>query len=138
MQYVQCCARMICCFIWWARGICWSTRGLHTVMVNSGTQCEKVVIKVAHGVRAGRAQSKHSANGPIYVLEDSNETMQALGWACWLSIVDGALNPVPLCDLHKSMLKDVTKWGKIKMATCLLLVCIMGINQPRKEWMWWK
>ena len=38
-------------------------------------------------------------NGPIYVLEDSDETMQAREWASYLSIVDGALNHVPLLDL---------------------------------------
>ena len=43
-----------------ARGGCWSTRGLHLVMVNSGTQFGKVIIKVARKVRAGHAQCKHS------------------------------------------------------------------------------
>ena len=45
--------------------------------------------------------------GPIYVPEDSDETMQAPEWASYLSIVDGALNPVPLCDLDQPMLKEV-------------------------------
>ena len=31
-------------------------------------------------------------NGPIYVLEDSNETLPAPEWPSCLSIFDGALN----------------------------------------------
>ena len=57
-----------------ARGSCWSTRGLHTVMVNSGTQFGKVIIKVAHRVRAGCAQSKHSpkdSHSSVWPLEQS-------------------------------------------------------------------
>ena len=33
--------------------------------------------------------------------------MQAPAWANFLSIVDGCLNPVPLCDLHQVLLKEV-------------------------------
>ena len=33
--------------------------------------------------------------------------MQAPEWASFLSIVDGSLNPVPLCDLHQVLLKEV-------------------------------
>ena len=33
--------------------------------------------------------------------------MQAPEWASYLSIVDGALNLVPLCDLDQPMLKEV-------------------------------
>ena len=33
--------------------------------------------------------------------------MQAPEWASYLSIVDGALNPMHLCDLDQSMLKEV-------------------------------
>ena len=33
--------------------------------------------------------------------------MQAPKWASYLSIVDRALNPLPLCDLDQPMLKDV-------------------------------
>ena len=46
-------------------------------------------------------------NGPIYVPEDSDETMHAPEWPSHLSIVDGALNPVPLCDLDQPVLKEV-------------------------------
>ena len=46
-------------------------------------------------------------NGPIYVPQDSYETMQAPEWVSCLSIVDGALNRVPLCDLDQPMLKEV-------------------------------
>ena len=33
--------------------------------------------------------------------------MQAPEWASFLSIVDGSLNPVPLCDLDGVLLKEV-------------------------------
>ena len=46
-------------------------------------------------------------NGPIYVPEDSDTAMQAPEWATFLSIVDGSLNPVPLCDLDQVLLKEV-------------------------------
>ena len=40
---------------------------------------------------------------PIFVPEDSDTAVQA----SFLSIVDGSLNPVPLCDLDQVLLKDV-------------------------------
>ena len=46
-------------------------------------------------------------DGPIYVPEDSDTAMQAPKWASFLSIVDGSLNPVPLCDLDQVLLKEV-------------------------------
>ena len=46
-------------------------------------------------------------DGPIYVPEDSDAAMQAPEWASFLSIVDGSLNPVPLCDLDQVVLKEV-------------------------------
>ena len=46
-------------------------------------------------------------DGPIYVPEDSDTAMQAPEWASFLSIVDGHLNPVPLCDLDQVLLKEV-------------------------------
>ena len=46
-------------------------------------------------------------DGPIYVPEDSDTAMQAPEWASFLSIVDGSLNPVPLCDLDQVLLKEV-------------------------------
>ena len=46
-------------------------------------------------------------DGPIYVPEDSDTAMQASEWASFLSIVDGSLNPVPLCDLDEVLLKEV-------------------------------
>ena len=46
-------------------------------------------------------------DGPIYVPEDSDTAMQAPEWASFLSIVDGSLNPVPLCDLDHVLLKEV-------------------------------
>ena len=46
-------------------------------------------------------------DGPIYVPEDSDTAMQAPEWASFLSMVDGSLNPVPLCDLDQVLLKEV-------------------------------
>ena len=46
-------------------------------------------------------------DSPIYVPEDSDTAMQAPEWASFLSIVDGSLNPVPLCDLDQLLLKEV-------------------------------
>ena len=46
-------------------------------------------------------------DGPIYVPEDSDTAMQAPEWASFLSIVDGSLNPVPLCDLDQVLLEEV-------------------------------
>ena len=46
-------------------------------------------------------------DGPIYVPEDSDTAMQAPEWTSFLSIVDGSLNPVPLCDLDQVLLKEV-------------------------------
>ena len=46
-------------------------------------------------------------DSPIYVPEDSNTAMQAPEWASFLSIDDGSLNPVPLCDLDQVLLKEV-------------------------------
>ena len=46
-------------------------------------------------------------DGPIYVPEDSETAMQAPEWASLLSMVDGSLNLVPLCDLDQVLLKEV-------------------------------
>ena len=46
-------------------------------------------------------------DGPIYVPEDSDTAMQAPECASFVSIVDGSLNPVPLCDLDQGVLKEV-------------------------------
>ena len=45
-------------------------------------------------------------NCPIYVPEDSQETMPAPESGSFLSIVDGSLNPVPVSDLHQVVLKE--------------------------------
>ena len=47
-------------------------------------------------------------DGPFSVAEDSDTAMQAPEWASFLSIVDGSLNPEPLCDLDQVLLKVVT------------------------------
>ena len=52
----------------------------------------------------GRVQLPDS---PIYVPENSDTAMPGPEWASFLSIVDGSLNPVPLCDLDQVLLKEV-------------------------------
>ena len=47
------------------------------------------------------------ADGPIYVPEDSDTAMQAPEWTSFLSIVEGSLNPVLLCDIDPVLLKEV-------------------------------
>ena len=46
-------------------------------------------------------------DGPIHVPEDYETAMQAPKGASFLSIVDGSLSPVPLCDLDQVLLKEV-------------------------------
>ena len=46
-------------------------------------------------------------DGPIYIPEDSDIVMQAPERTSLLRIVDGSLNPVPLCDLDQVLLKEV-------------------------------
>ena len=60
--------------------------------------------RVLDGMTVGRVQLP---DGPIDVPEDSDTAMQAPEWASFLSIVDGSLNPVPLCDLGQVLLKGV-------------------------------
>ena len=44
-------------------------------------------------------------NGPIYVPEDTQETMPGPEWGSFLSIVDGSPNPLPVSDLDQVVLK---------------------------------
>ena len=46
-------------------------------------------------------------DGPSYVPEESDTAMQAPEWASFLSIVDGSLNRLPLCDQEYVLLKEV-------------------------------
>ena len=46
-------------------------------------------------------------DGPIYVLEDSEETVAAPEWGSLWSIMDGCLNSVPVCDLEQEVLKEL-------------------------------
>ena len=46
-------------------------------------------------------------SGPIYVPEDSLETVPAPEWSSFLSIVDGSLNPVLVSDLDEEVLKEL-------------------------------
>ena len=60
--------------------------------------------RMLHRMTVGRVQHPDS---PFYVPEASDTAMQATEWACFLSIVDGTLHPVPLCDLDQVLLKEV-------------------------------
>ena len=51
-------------------------------------------------------------NGPIYVPEDSQETMPAPELGSFLSIVDGAPNPVPVSELDQVVLKELMAENK--------------------------
>ena len=51
-------------------------------------------------------------NRPIYVPEDSQETMPAPEWGSFLSIVDGAHNPMPVSDLDQVVLKELMAENK--------------------------
>ena len=46
-------------------------------------------------------------NGPIYVAENSQETMPASEWGSLLSIIDGSLNSVPVSDSDQVLLKEL-------------------------------
>ena len=46
-------------------------------------------------------------NGPVYVPEDSQETMPAPEWGSFLSIVDGSLKSLPVSDLGQVVLKKL-------------------------------
>ena len=46
-------------------------------------------------------------NGPIYIPEDSQETMPAPECGSFLSLVDASLNPVPVSDLDQVVLKEL-------------------------------
>ena len=46
-------------------------------------------------------------DGPMCVPENSETAMQAQEWASFLSIIDGSLNLVHLCDLDQVLLKEV-------------------------------
>ena len=54
-----------------------------------------------------RVKRTELPNGPIHVPEDSQETMSAPEWGNSLSIVDGSLNPLPVSDLDKVILKEL-------------------------------
>ena len=46
-------------------------------------------------------------NAPIYVPEDTEETMPTCEWGSFLCILDGSLNPVPVSDLDQEVLKEL-------------------------------
>ena len=58
----------------------------------------------ADRMRVGRTELP---DGPIYIPEDSQETMPAPEWSSSLCIVDGSLNPVPVSDIEQAVLKDL-------------------------------
>ena len=55
-------------------------------------------------MRVGRTEDP---NGPIYISEDSQETMPVPEWGSFLSSVGGSLNPVPVSDIYQIVLKDL-------------------------------
>ena len=61
--------------------------------------------RLLDGMMMGRTELP---NRPMYISEDSQETMPAPGWGSFLSIVDGSLNPVPASDLDQVVLKELT------------------------------
>ena len=55
-------------------------------------------------------------DGPIYVPDGSQDTMQATEWSSFLSIADGSLNPVPVSDLDQVVVKELmTKNGGLTL-----------------------
>ena len=60
--------------------------------------------RLLDGMTVGRTELP---NGPIYVPEDSQETMPAPEWGSFLSIVDGSLNAVPGSDLDQPVFKEL-------------------------------
>ena len=71
----------------------WGYSGEHTY------QCQ-----LLYRTTAGRVQLP---DGPIYLPEDADTTMQALQLTSFLSMFDGSLNHVPLCALDQVLLKQI-------------------------------
>ena len=110
------------CFFWKAMGLAYANplfsllakvltkiayEGGRVVMCNPDWGCSGEHAywrRMLDGMTVGRVQL---LDGPIYVPEDSDTAMQAPEWASFLCIADGSLNPVPLCDLHQVLLKEV-------------------------------
>ena len=69
-------------------------------------------------------------DGPIYVPEDSDTAMQAPEWASFLSIDDGSLNPVPLCDLDQVLLKEVMASDLKNRSSEHLSATLTGCESP--------
>ena len=62
--------------------------------------CSRLLVRIA----VGRTELP---NGPIYVPEDSQESMPSPEWGSFLSILDGSLNPVPVSDLDQVVPKKL-------------------------------
>ena len=110
------------CFFWKAMGVAYANPPfslLAKVLTKIAYQGGRVVMctpdwgcsgehaywrRMLNGMNVGRVQLPDS---PIYLPEDSDRAMQAPEWASFLSIVDGSLSPVPLCDLDQVLLKEV-------------------------------
>ena len=110
------------CFFWKAMGLGYANppfsllakvltkityEGGRVVMCTPDWSCSSEHVycrRMLDRMNVGRVQLP---DGPIYVPEDSETAMQAPEWANFLSIVDGSLNPVPLCDLDQLLLKEV-------------------------------
>ena len=115
------------CFYWKSMGLCYANPPF--------SQLAKVITKIAlegarvvlctpdRGTTGEHAYWRRSLdrmtvgrtelpNGPIYVPEDSQEAIPAPEWGSFLSIVNGALDPVPVSDLDQVVLKELTAENK--------------------------
>ena len=110
------------CFFWKAKGLAYANPPfslLAKVLTKITYEGGRVVMCTPDwGCSGGHAYTRRMLDrmtvgrvqlpdGPIYVPEDSETAMQAPDWASFLIIVDGSLNPVPLCDLDQVLLNEV-------------------------------
>ena len=103
---------------------------------------KKVVFLTVTGFRIfGPHKILGVPDGPIYVPEDSDTAMRAPEWRSFLFIVDGSLNPVPLCDLDQVLLKEVMAENRgltlsdlKKRSLSTYLPHLQGINLPMAIW----
>ena len=76
-------------------------------------------------------------NGPIYVPEDSQETMPAPERGSFLSIVDGSLNPVPASDLNQVVLKDLMAENRCTLRSLLRVAIALMSRRPQPSPLPW-
>ena len=103
-------------FYWRSMGLCYANPPfslLAKVLTKIALEGARVVLCTPHWGTTGEhaywrrlldrmtVERTELPNGPIYVPEDSQETMPAPEWGSFLSIVDGSVNPVPASDLDQ-------------------------------------